>query len=158
MTEFLQKWIKKQCRNPTLLDRIFDFIFLQLSAPLNPGNFDSHPSRIKINRLSLRETLKNTLLSEQKVSESTFCRDKVRSKEEQLVADWLFLHRVPYKYAVDYKGYKPTFTLDGAFLDLVTMNANETSIYGASYAKNIKWRRRLHTKERTVRIEMRSCE
>lgn len=159
--KFLNQWIKTKCRDSGFADKIFDFIFLKLSAPICPGFFDSHPSHIRLNRLSLRETLKNTLLSEQKVSGDTFCRDHVRSKEEQMVADWLYLHRISYEYAPKYKGYRPSFRIDASksiFLDLVVMNQNGTSIYGSSYIKNIKWRRRLHAKEGNNRIEMYSYE
>ncbi len=79
-----------------------------------------------------------------------------------MVADWLFLHQIPYRYAASYDDkYKPSFIIDNdsqVILDLVTLNENGSSIYGAQYVRNIKWRRRLHEKDSTIRIEMCSYE
>lgn len=78
-----------------------------------------------------------------------------------MVADWLFLHQVPYQYSPKYHGYRPSFVIGAkpkVYLDLIVINSNGTSIYGSSYLRNIKWRRRLHLKQGSVRIEMHSYE
>lgn len=115
-----------------------------------------------INRLFLRHSLKSVLLSEQKTADRNINGDNIRNKEEQLVADWLFLHHVKYKYSEKYEDkYRPSFTIYQKriiYLDLIVLNKNDTSIYGSQYVRNIKWRRRLHEKNNTIRIEMRSHE
>ncbi len=164
--KFLHDWIfDTMSQDDELSSRLARFILLQFSAPVSPGGFIDHPARIRLNQRYLRRSLDNILASEQRDKKSAGVTKSYRSKEDQLVADWLYLNRIDFKYLKKYpylskkEHYTPTFSLpNGVYLDILVTDKKGKSIYGSQYLRDIRWRRGVHEFNRTEQIEMYSYE
>lgn len=81
----------------------------------------------------------------------------VKSKEERLIADWLFYHHVPYEYERPYehdtasethRQYQPDFYYPdvGLYHEHFALNAagEAPEHFGTSYTEGVRWKRQLH--------------
>ena len=97
--------------------------------------------------------------------------DLVKSFEELLIADWLYLNGVYYEYEYPYEHktasmqrnqYRPDFYLgDGKYLEHFGIGKNGKTapqINSQSYNASIVWKRNLHKKHNTTLIETYSWE
>ncbi len=126
---------------------VVDFILFFYSAPLSPAQPSSHSARISYNRLYLRRALCSSP------------DESIRSKDEQLIANWLFLYNIPYSYQREIlnTGYKPSFTLElpqKIYLDYFYVNQKGHSMYGTQYLRDMKWRINYHRRNNTPLISL----
>ncbi|GLU29864.1 DNA helicase [Brucella sp. NBRC 12950] len=95
----------------------------------------------------------------------------VKSKEERLIADWLFYHSVPYEYERDYehvtaneaaRQYQPDFFYPQIKLyhEHFALGANGKAPphFGPGYVKGVAWKRGLHAQMGTSLFETTSYE
>ena len=120
----------ERCGNPDVEVRTFHSLgnsLLQFS--LSVGSLRNHAERVRFNQLYLRPPI---------------CSHggRMRSKEEQLLANWLAIHRIQYNYSEPYRGnsdYRPTFSIRGgtnmAYIDILQTDKGGGSFYGLSYLK-----------------------
>lgn len=93
--------------------------------------------------------------------------DQVRSLEECVIADWLFLHGIEYEYERDYehnlaspehRQYRPDFYLvgSGVYIEHFGVDRNGKTapwIDAASYRSGMEWKRATHRRYRTRLVE-----
>lgn len=97
--------------------------------------------------------------------------ERVKSKEERLIADWLFYHSVPYVYEQPYqfdtaderhRQYKPDFYYPSISLyhEHFALNANgmAPSHFEGDYLEGVRWKRDLHRERGTDLFETTSAE
>ena len=159
IAQFFSQKIPELCaRNLQFVQLINDYILFYFSAPSNPGVFENFASRINFNHQFLRRALKD----EVKVSKEhqILNGDFIRSKEEQLIANWLFIHQINYAYQKQYSytqtKYRPTFSCEDFYIDVLQINHDGTSPQGREYLREVKWRRKIHAKNHTNYIEIHS--
>ncbi|MEH6613774.1 UvrD-helicase domain-containing protein, partial [Pseudomonas marincola] len=95
----------------------------------------------------------------------SFCRRPVKSREEQLIADWLFIQGVEYKYEAPYpikteskehSQYQPDFYYPQIKLyhEHFALNAQGIPpIHFKNYAEGVDWKRTLHQQNQTELFE-----
>lgn len=94
----------------------------------------------------------------------------VKSKEERLIADWLFYHGVDYQYERPYehdtadaahRQYRPDFYYPAARLyhEHFALNAQgrPPPHFEGNYLEGVEWKRRIHAQKRTAFIETSSA-
>ncbi len=118
------------------------FILFYYSAPISPARPQSNAARISFNRLYLRRALRSTP------------DGSIRTKDEQLIANWLYLHDIPFSYQREIPGtkYKPSFTLElpqKIYLDYFCIDRKGHSLYGTQYLRDMKWRIDFHQRNKT---------
>ncbi|MBR3164339.1 UvrD-helicase domain-containing protein [Candidatus Saccharibacteria bacterium] len=148
-------------QNPDYAQKMHDFILFYYSTPKNPADFPTHAARISFNRACLRRSLRddalrsslpNHAIALDSGAQEQATRDRIRSKDEQLVANWLFVHQIDYQYRAICddapQSYRPTFTLIQGdlkvYLDLVYVDRTGHSPYGKDYLRACRWRTRFH--------------
>ncbi len=159
LKEFTQTAIAELCsRDENFARALNDFILFDLSTPHSPGSLNSFAAKIAFQRLSLRTSLKHELLRKRHEAQpkaADFRSQLIRSKAEQLIADWLFIHGLDYEYKKPFplaENYRPHFTISDVYLDVLEIGRSGESIYGGAYVKDAKWRANLHRKHRTKYI------
>ena len=105
---------------------------------------------------------------ELKVNRRTLKLEQVKSLEEVMIANYLYLHGVNYEYEAVYpfetdqfrKRYRPDFYLPdyNVYLEHFGVNKNNrapwlTPIEEQKYIEGMQWKRNLHLKNRTTLIE-----
>ena len=142
---FIRKYTEFLIRHdPAFARDVVDFILFFFSAPSSPAKAQTHSARVSFNRLYLRRALSS-------------CSDgHIRVKDEQLLANWLYLHNLPYAHERQYPfydgKYTPTFTIttpNNIYLDYFVVGQKGRSIYGSAYVRDIKWRQNLHLRNHT---------
>ncbi len=109
----------------------------------------------------------------------TFLKEKVKSQQEVMIANFLFLNGITYDYEKsykfetadrDYKQYRPDFFLPeyDIYIEHFGINRNNETRYtrdeiknkehSAEYFKQMEWKRELHNRNRTILIETYSYE
>ncbi len=145
ITAFIKNYCEFLIRNDQSFARDFvDYLLFFFSAPSSPGKIKSHAARINLNRLYLRLSLQDVP------------NEHIRAKDEQLIANWLYIHNLEYAYNQEYPftetKYKVTFTLNlprKIYIDYLIADQNGRSIYGASYMRDAKWKAELHASMHT---------
>ncbi|MED1850067.1 UvrD-helicase domain-containing protein [Brevibacillus agri] len=154
--------------NQKELEKIVTFFGVYLNIPKDLEQFDSL-GELHENQKSLDfETLKGKL---QRVTKNlqTFKGETMKSLEETLIANFLFLNGIEYIYENDYeyptaskyyRQYKPDFYLPdyGIYIEHfgITEDFRTTwlsSIEEEKYLQGIHWKRALHKEKNTVLIE-----
>ena len=151
IADFIHRKILEFCEDDKFLRLLNDYILFYYSTPASPGEFVSFAARISFNHLYLRHSLKNDNPQE-----------FIRSKEEQLVANWLQVHQIKYRHKIQYPftkaKYQPTFTIGDVYIDLLQLNSDGSSPQGKEYMREVEWRRRVHEKNQTKHIELHSYQ
>ena len=146
---FIRQKISEFCADEKFHRLLNDYILFYYSAPASPGEFVNFAARISFNRLYLRRSLGD---------EKGF----VRSKEEQLIANWLRIHQLEYRHQIQYPfteaRYRPSFTVGDIYIDLLQINRDGSSPQGKEYLRELKWRRKTHEKYQTKYIELYSYQ
>jgi DNA helicase IV len=130
--------------------------------------YDRHPSKYLDDFSSNVEYLRYM----RKTEPQTLRGERVKSFEELLIADWLTINGVRYKYEAPYehdtasrhrRQYKPDFYLPdfGLYLEHFGINRDGSTASGidqVTYADGIRWKRALHRLHRTSLVETYSYE
>lgn len=161
IADFIQRQLATFCASdPAFYRRYNDYILFYYSTPASPGEFANFAARVSFNRLYLRHALKNSAAKthDSRAKTPVLAGDFIRSKEEQLVANWLYIHGLDYKFQQQYPHveakYRPTFTLGDVYIDLLQIARDGSSPNGREYLRDVKWRRAVHAKNRTKYIEL----
>ncbi|KIL38689.1 hypothetical protein SD70_24900 [Gordoniibacillus kamchatkensis] len=154
--------------NPKELEKIVTFFGVYLNIPKDLEQFDSL-GEYHENQKSLDfETLKGKL---QRVTKNlqSLKGETMKSLEETLIANFLFLNGIEYIYENDYeyptaskyyRQYKPDFYLPDYGIYIEHFGITEdfrtpwlSSIEEEKYLQGIRWKRALHKEKNTVLIE-----
>ena len=136
------------CENETFARRFNNYLLFFYSAPQSVGSLRNHAERVRFNQLYLRPPI---------------CShgERMRSKEEQLLANWLAIHRIQYNYSEPFRGnsdYRPTFSIRSgtnmAYIDILQTDKGGGSFYGLSYLKTCVLRKRIHQRSRTNYLQI----
>lgn len=139
-----------------------DYILFYLSAPVPPGQACSLRDFVSYNRLYLRFALKDEFRRKKyetaKLKGRTISGDFIRSKEEQILANWLAIYGIRYRYREKYKdlNYKPSFICGDIYIDFAAVDKRGKSLLGKGYAKDLAWRRKIHARYHTKYLELES--
>ena len=131
---FIKNYCEFLIKNDEAFARNFiDYLLFFFSAPSSPGDVKNHANRISFNRLYLRLSLQNAP------------NEHIRVKDEQLIANWLYVHSLKYAYNQEYPfsetKYKVTYTLELPqiiYIDYLIIDQKGHSIYGANYLRDAK--------------------
>ncbi|ANY67823.1 hypothetical protein BBD42_16110 [Paenibacillus sp. BIHB 4019] len=154
--------------NPMELEKIVTFFGVYLNIPKDLQQFDSL-GEFHENQKSLDfESLKGKLQKVTKILQS-FKGETMKSLEETLVANFLFLNGIEYIYENDYeyptastyyRQYKPDFYLPdyGIYIEHFGITKDFrtpwlSNIEEEKYLEGVRWKRALHKEKNTVLIE-----
>ncbi len=166
LTDFIQQELNCLCRNDAEFSRqYFDFLLLDYSAPINPGGYTSHAGRISLNRLFLRQALILPTPSNSQIK-MALAGENIRSKDEQLIANWFYLYQIDYRYhpklANSDSTCRPSFQIltdaEPIYLDVLALNRNGSSPYGHEYCREAIWRQRFFSQQNLTYIKVYNYE
>lgn len=161
---FLRKRLLELCRDDAFARKVNDYLIFYLSTPIAPGDFKSYSQKIRLNRLYLRSTIlaekrkKDFEASRKNHQTTTLHGDQIRNKEDELVANWLFLNRIPYWYRQEIPALKQRadFTIGDVYLDIFALDRNGNSLLGEEYQKEVSLRRKQYKRNKLKHIELQS--
>ena len=120
-------------RDEEFVRAVVDYILFFFSAPSCPAGAQTQAARINFNRLFLRRTL------------SGRPNERIRTKDEQLLANWFYVYGLMYEHELQYplcdEKYRPSFTLKTTkeiYLDYFVLDRKNHSIFGQTYVRDIK--------------------
>ena len=157
-SKFIKDSILKHAKSSSVFARkLNDYILFYLSAPVAPGQGLSLKDFVSYNRLYLRLSLRDEFRKEF-IEKGKIRGDFIRSKEEQILANWLTIHGVNYKYRQNFKdlNYKPSFTCGDIYIDFAAIDKRGKSMLGKSYYKDLCWRCKIHAHHKTKYLELES--
>jgi len=139
----IKAFIRKYCEFLIVNDANFardvvDYILFFHSTPQSPDSPRNFSAKISFNRLYLRKNIG---------------QQRVFSKEEQLIANWLTIHGLKYvcnRAHPKEPKYKPNFTIQAPqkiYVNHVIIDKNNKSIFGSRYLREMKWRRQFHERQ-----------
>ncbi len=169
---------EKLLRTPGFIKNVATFFFYYLDIPDDISNFDSLGELYEAEKEYDLETLKSKYQKEQYLQEThqskkerlkTLKDEYVKSKEETMIANFLFLHGIKYEYERPYpyesddaerKKYHPDFYLVDYDIYLEHFGITEdnrcpwlSSIEEEKYIDSIQWKREFHESHGTKLIE-----
>lgn len=169
MKPIVQEFFKTEVySNPVLLGKIVTFFGMYLNIPKDLEEFNSLGEYHEHTKSFDFETLKGKL---QKVTQNlqTIKGETVKSLEETLIANFLFLNGIEYEYEKDYefptatqyhRQYKPDFYLPEYGIYIEHFGVTEdmrtpwlSPIEEKKYLEGIVWKRKLHQDYKTTLIE-----
>lgn len=136
------------CESETFARHFNDYLLFFYSAPQSVGSLRNHAERVRFNQLYMRPPI---------------CSHggRMRSKEEELLANWLAIHRIQYNYSEPFRGnsdYRPTFSIRSgtnvAYIDILQTDKGGGSFYGLSYLKTCVLRKRIHQRSQTNYLQI----
>ena len=160
---FIEKALLRKCRDTKFAHKVNNYILFYLSMPTAPGDFKDLKGKVCLNRLFLRreilaEKKKRLYKAQNKANRAIGL--PIRNKEEELVANWLFIHRLPYKYRKELSAIKQKtdFMIGDVCLDILALDKNGNSLLGGEYQKEVAARRKTYKRARVKCIELQSWE
>ena len=168
---------KEVLKDYTTLKNIFEFFLYYLNVPKNLQDFDCLGSYIDNQRSIDLETLKSkydaNLLQGQihnmKINLQTISGERVRSMEEVMIANYLFLNGINYEYEKEYpykskehpkKNYHPDFYLSDYNIYLEHFGITKDNklpwlppVEEKRYIEEMQWKREFHKQNGTILIE-----
>lgn len=149
LNQWVTKWLEDYLRADT--SRVFDLIELS-TQPVNPFNFKSKADYERYIRDNEFRTLNNEL---------------VKGYQELLIANFLFMNRISYRYEAPYVSkrridigfdYKPDFHLQGTniYIEHFGVDRNgktRPDIDAIRYAESMRNKRVLHEEYETILVE-----
>src|SRR5690606_8589152 len=139
-----------------------DYLLFYHTAPQDPAELATAKERVAFNKTFLKRTLQSISMdkSHYDVSASSLGGEYVKSKEEQIIANWLYINQIPYTYEKQYahlsRKYKPDFTIrqfdNEVYLEHFAINKDGTSHY-ENYVQQMEWKRATHRQCATTLIE-----
>lgn len=163
----IYKFIKDSLNNLIEEDQRFaksynDYLLFYYSTPVDLTQLISMKDTVEFNKSFLRQTLQSVSLDKKgyNISGTTLNREFVKSKEEQIIANWLFINQIPYEYEKQYEHidtkYKPDFTLtmfdEPLYLEHFALQKDGTSHFN-NYTSGVEWKRALHKENNTILLE-----
>ncbi len=165
---FIMKYLKKEIyQNESDLNNLLNFFIFYLGENEEIKNFKSHEDYCSYMKNQLFNTIKNDLevynkniIKNRKHKRETVVGEKLRSKEEVEIANFLYLNSIDYEYEKRYdaflpnnRPYCPDFTIKQGeniiYLEHFGINENGTSeLYNKNglekYMKEIHMKKELH--------------
>lgn len=151
--------------------RYNDFLLFYYSAPTDTGEIKQLQDLIAYNQSFLQQSLQGVDLNKghYDTSTPTFAKEYVRSKEEQIIANFLYINNVPYRYEQQYPHvetkYTPDFTIhqfsEPIYLEHQGVHRDGSTrpdISRAAYHKKMTWGIEQHVRYGTVLIQSYSYE
>lgn len=165
---FVTKTVEELRENDEEFARKYnDYLLYYHTTPIDPLELKDEKEAIDFNKSFLRRTLQSVSMQKQQYDKSrpALAGEYVRSKEEQIIANFLFINQVPYEYEKQYPymdtKYRPDFTIEEfdepIYLEhwgmdrsgaVSPLNGNPTS-----YIKRKAWAKHTHETNGTVLIE-----
>lgn len=147
-----------------------NYLLTYYTAPLPLLSIPTMQRMVQYNRSFQAQTLKrvSTTKSDYGKNLLTAAGEKVRSKEEQIIANYLYINNINYEYEKPFKGYsnyKPDFTIlefgEPIYLEhqgVDRHNQPRLGIDRKEYQQKMAWNRQYHHNGRTRFIETFSYE
>ena len=157
--DFFENILLEKYRDDAFARKVNDYILFLLSMPTAPGDFKNLKGKICLNRLFLRCEILAEKRKQQKASQ-TINNLSIRNKEEELVANWLYIHQIPYDYRKELSDLKQKtdFALGDICLDIFALDKNGNSLLGSEYQKEVVARRKAYKRVKQKHIELQSWE
>jgi DNA helicase-4 len=161
---------EKSKTDETFARRYNDYLLNYFTVPTLPIDAHSLEQLVQSNRSFNTTTLKQVSLDKRdySIEHTSYQGEKVRSKEEQIIANFLYINNIPYTYEKPfpgYAGYKPDFTItqfsEPIYLEHQGIDRNSKTrkdIDWKYYQRKIQWNRNYHDKGGTRLIETFSYE
>ncbi|MBQ9266963.1 MAG: UvrD-helicase domain-containing protein [Clostridia bacterium] len=179
MTKIVSNYFKTVVlKDYTTLKKIFDFFLFYLNVPKSLQNFDSLGSYIEEQRAqdleSLQSKYKSSCLMDVKINDmkrelKTISGEKLRSMEEVMIANYLFVNGINYEYEKEYPYKDPNnpygkyhpdfyFTDYDIYLEHFGITKDNTlpwlsPIEEKKYLESMDWKRKFHKANGTKLIE-----
>lgn len=172
---FLRRQLRNLCQDPDYARQYHDYLLLYHSTPIDLSELHDNQQRIEFNKLFLRKTLQAVTTDKANYADTqpraatptapTARGELVRSKEEQIIANWLWLNQISYTYEQQYPHtqlkYRPDFTINQfgtpIYYEHFALRRDGTSPF-PGYPDQVKWKRQLHRDHDTLLIETYSYE
>lgn len=139
-----------------------NYLLFYYSTPVDITQLKTLKDIVEFNKSFLRQTLQSISLNKRNYNKSrpALKGEYVKSKEEQIIANWLFINQIPYEYEKQYKyidkKYEPDFTIElfdeTLYLEHFALRRDGTSHFN-NYVSGVKWKRELHEQNDTKLIE-----
>jgi DNA helicase-4 len=139
-----------------------NYLLFYYSTPIDLTEIKTLKDKVEFNKSFLRQSLQSITLDKSVYDKSrpTLNNEFIRSKEEQIIANWLFINQIPYEYEKQYEfvdtKYKPDFTItlfdDPIYLEHFALRKDGTSHY-RNYVSGVDWKRKVHKQNNTRLIE-----
>ncbi|MBO8161911.1 MAG: UvrD-helicase domain-containing protein [Thermosipho sp. (in: Bacteria)] len=179
MERLVHKYFKQNIyNNKKMINNIIVFFGYYLNIPKdweefnNLGEYHDYYRNVDFETLRSKVELKNYInrgINNLKVNKRTLQGETVKSIEELIIANFLFLNGINYIYEYEYpfkstdpyrKKYTPDFYLPDYDIYIEHFGINEnnrapwlTPIEEKKYLDGIKWKRETHRKNKTVLLE-----
>jgi len=166
--KFISETIKSLRENDTDFSRnCNDYLLFFHTMPIDPSEITTAKELVSFNKSFLQESLQSVSLryKDYDKTQPTSAREFVRSKEEQIIANFLFINQIPYKYEKQYayisNKYTPDFTIE-KFGEPIYLEhwgiskdgkVSPTNGNPMKYKSKMNWARNLHRQNGTILIE-----
>ncbi len=161
---------KKIESDPKFARKYNDYLLNYFSMPVFLCDIKNMKEMIETNKTFQNRTLKSISLNKARLAKNyeTTKGEFVRSKEEQIIANYLFINNIDYEYEQSFPGYEsyhPDFTIT-QFGEPIYIEHQGIDQYGrtrpdidsAKYQEKIKWNEDFHRDHRTKFIQTYSYE
>lgn len=166
VNKLVKKIMKDLLINEDYQRKYNDYILNHHTVPFDISEIKEVEERVSFNKLFTRPTLKrvSTIKSNYNINSPTKGGEYVKSKEEQIIANFLFINQVPYEYEKQYPyvhtKYEPDFTLNQngieVYLEHFGINRDGTTapwVDSLSYHSQMNWKRNTHEEYGTTLLE-----
>ena len=150
--------------------RYNDYLLNYFSMPIFLCDIKNMKEMVESNKTFQTRTLKEISLNKSRLAKDykTTRGEFVRSKEEQIIANFLFINNIEYQYEQSfpgYKSYRPDFTIT-QFGEPIYIEHQGIDQYGRTrpdidskkYQEKIRWNQNFHRDHRTKLIQTYSYE
>lgn len=173
LSSVIEEFLKKEILGKKVVTmNLVEFFGLYLNVPIDLGKFDKLGEAHEYCKNMEIETIKSKIREkgeERKKDRVTIKGEQVKSIEEAIIANFLFLNGVKYTYERVYpyeagnkyrKNYRPDFYLDeyDIYLEHFGINKNNKApwlneVEEKKYLDGIKWKREVHKNYGTTLLE-----
>ena len=179
LTDFIQEYFEQDIMdNPKAIQDLMEYFAYYLKIPANKNQCKSLGQAYEQEKSEDLETIKSKYQKRKYLQETeeyrqqevrTLKNEHVKSLEEVMIANFLFLHGVEYEYERLYpydtgdpsrKAYRPDFYLPEYDIYLEHFGVNRTGklpwlspIEEKKYQEEMRWKRRLHLEKGTTLVE-----
>ncbi len=161
--KFVKDSLNELILNDTNFARRFnDYLLFYYSTPIDLTELKNLKDTVEFNKSFLRQSLQSISLDKKKydINKTTIRGEWIKSKEEQIIANWLYINQIPYDYERQYKyidtKYCPDFTItafkEPIYLEHFALRKDGTSHF-KDYVSGVEWKRKLHHDNETMLIE-----
>lgn len=169
--DLINRIIKEKIKSDESFARRYnDYLLNYFTMPSLPIDSRTLEELVRRNKTFKTQTLKQITLDKSVYSKdkATYRGEKVRSKEEQIIANYLFINNIAYEYEKPfpgYSGYKPDFTItkfgEPIYLEhqgVDRQGRTRQDIDAKEYRKKMEWNRNYHANGGTRLVETFSYE